>query len=161
MIAGSATIVPPLTVVDDASIVPCTRRHPHRPTATRTATRTVAAGLDEHRDGDRHRRRRRDPTPDALTPSPTPTATPPPACVGDCNGNGTVTVNELIVGVNIALGNQPASTCPAFDVNGSGTVIDQRADPGREQRAERLPGVRGSPQSEAGNASARPLTWLT
>jgi hypothetical protein len=35
-------------------------------------------------------------------------------CVGDCNGNDVVTINELILGVNIALGTQPVSACPAF-----------------------------------------------
>jgi hypothetical protein len=47
---------------------------------------------------------------------------PPPSCAGDCNGDGTVTVNELITAVNIALGNAPVSTCPAVDTNGDGTV---------------------------------------
>jgi len=42
-------------------------------------------------------------------------------CLGDCNDNGRVAVNELIVGVNIALGNALLSTCPAFDAGG-GTV---------------------------------------
>ncbi|MDX2169953.1 MAG: hypothetical protein SF182_22985 [Deltaproteobacteria bacterium] len=44
------------------------------------------------------------------------------ACVGDCNGDGEVTVNEIITGVNIALGNTPVQTCPAFDRNGDGRV---------------------------------------
>ncbi len=43
-------------------------------------------------------------------------------CIGDCNGDGQVTINELITGVNIALGSQPVSTCPAFDPNGDGEV---------------------------------------
>jgi hypothetical protein len=59
------------------------------------------------------------PTP---TPSPAPTATPGSACAGDCNGDGMVTVNELILGVNIALGTQPASVCTAIDTNGDGMV---------------------------------------
>jgi hypothetical protein len=42
-----------------------------------------------------------------VTPSTTPTATPVPAlCIGDCDGGGTVTVNELIVLVNMVLGTQ-------------------------------------------------------
>ncbi len=49
-----------------------------------------------------------------------------PACVGDCNVDGTVAINELISGVNIAIGSQPLSGCPAFDSNNSGTVtIDE------------------------------------
>ena len=70
------------------------------------------------------------------TPSPTapPTATATPAashtpaatpttivgCTGDCGGDGTVTIDELIRGVNLALG--AAASCPAFDVNGDGAV---------------------------------------
>lgn len=42
-------------------------------------------------------------------------------CVGDCDGDGKVSITELIIGVNIVLGGQPASTCPAFQ-DGSGTV---------------------------------------
>lgn len=43
-------------------------------------------------------------------------------CVGDCNGDGRVSINELILGVNIAVGQQPLSACPAFDVNMDGSV---------------------------------------
>lgn len=44
------------------------------------------------------------------------------SCVGDCNGDGVVTVNEIIIGVNIALGNQTLDQCPSFDANGNGAV---------------------------------------
>lgn len=37
------------------------------------------------------------------------------ACTGDCNGNGSVTVNELVQGVSIALGSLPIGECSAFD----------------------------------------------
>lgn len=43
-------------------------------------------------------------------------------CVGDCNSDGMVLVNELIIGVNIALGLAPLSQCEAFDANGDGNV---------------------------------------
>jgi hypothetical protein len=39
-----------------------------------------------------------------------------PFCVGDCNDDGAVTVDELVKGVNIALGNAPLSECPALNV---------------------------------------------
>ena len=52
---------------------------------------------------------------------PTPTATPG-VCIGDCNGNSEVTVDELIKGANIALGNSTLDACPQFDVNGDGSV---------------------------------------
>jgi hypothetical protein len=54
------------------------------------------------------------------------TATAAPSCPGDCNGSHDVTINELITGVNIALGNTGVGTCPAFDRNGDGSVtIDE------------------------------------
>lgn len=45
----------------------------------------------------------------------------PPPCIGDCTGNRVVTVDEIIRGVRIVLGELPLSNCPAFD-SGSGTV---------------------------------------
>lgn len=44
------------------------------------------------------------------------------ACTGDCNGSGGVTIEELVQGVSIALGNATTAACPAFDGNGSGDV---------------------------------------
>ena len=42
-------------------------------------------------------------------------------CVGDCAGNGQVTIGNLILGVNIILGFAPVSDCPAF-ANADGVV---------------------------------------
>ncbi|HVM96758.1 MAG TPA: hypothetical protein VMT89_10230, partial [Candidatus Acidoferrales bacterium] len=53
---------------------------------------------------------------------PTPTATPVAACVGDCDTDGEVTVNEIMIGINIALGRNDLSTCSSFDRNGDGVV---------------------------------------
>jgi hypothetical protein len=55
------------------------------------------------------------PTPTA-TPSPTATATTTggPSCTGDCDGDGMVAINELTLGVNLALGMQPEPPCTAF-----------------------------------------------
>lgn len=76
----------------------------------------------------------------ALTPTPvsaTPTFTPPPTasiiptptatetaplCTGDCDGNGAVAINELLLGVNIALDNVQADVCPRFDGDGDDRV---------------------------------------
>ena len=44
-------------------------------------------------------------------------------CVGDCDGNGEVTVNELIAMVAISLGNAPLSACECGDANGDGEII--------------------------------------
>lgn len=62
-------------------------------------------------------------------------------CVGDCNGDGEVVLNELIRGVNLALGGASAAPCDAFDVDGDGTVAVD----------ELLRGVRAS----LGSCSAR------
>lgn len=43
-------------------------------------------------------------------------------CVGDCDGTGAVTVDEIVLGVNIALGSSAASTCPVVDADHSGEV---------------------------------------
>jgi len=49
-----------------------------------------------------------------------------PVCIGDCNGNRQVTVDELVRGVNIALGSQTVASCPIFDRNGNDLVtIDE------------------------------------
>lgn len=47
-------------------------------------------------------------------------------CNGDCGGNGLVSIDELLVAVNIALSRQPLSACPSLDRNASGEVtIDE------------------------------------
>ncbi len=43
-------------------------------------------------------------------------------CVGDCNGDGEVAINEIITCVNIALGSAQLSTCTSCDANGDGQV---------------------------------------
>jgi hypothetical protein len=60
-------------------------------------------------------------------PTATPTAIPtptvePPSCVGDCGGNGEVTVDELLTMVNIALGNAQVSACLRGDADGNGEI---------------------------------------
>ena len=98
--SASATPTPSATLTASA-----TASETPQPTRTATATATPTA-LDTPTD----------------TPPPV-TATPdPPACAGDCNDDGSVAVNELIIGVNIALGNAAASSCPAFDLNTDGMV---------------------------------------
>lgn len=41
---------------------------------------------------------------------------------GDCDEDGATRVNDLVLGVNIALGTQPLGTCPTLDVNGDSRV---------------------------------------
>jgi hypothetical protein len=108
MFVTGSMVTPDATVVMDASIVPCNPLPTPTATPTTTATGTVTeTGTPTQ----------------TLPPSATPTATPTPGgCVGDCDGNGEVSISDLIVGVNIALGNQPVSNCPAFDPDGTGMV---------------------------------------
>jgi len=55
--------------------------------------------------------------------TPLPTRTPlPDLCDGDCNGDDSVSVGELVIGVGIALGRQLLPRCSSFDVNGNGRV---------------------------------------
>jgi hypothetical protein len=69
-------------------------------------------------------------SPPTVTPESTPTPTSPPvptstpvptlapvACVGDCNDDGQVTVDELLLGVELALTAASSEQCRAFDVN--------------------------------------------
>jgi hypothetical protein len=43
-------------------------------------------------------------------------------CDGDCGNDGTVTVDEIVTGVNLALGAAPLSQCNPLDRNASGEV---------------------------------------
>ncbi|MEO8604055.1 MAG: hypothetical protein ABI629_15875 [bacterium] len=64
-----------------------------------------------------------DPTPTDTAPGtdPTPTTTNGGGCAGDCNGDGSVDVSELITGVNMALGNA-ANACAAMDGDANDSV---------------------------------------
>jgi hypothetical protein len=60
------------------------------------------------------------------TASPTPTGSR--VCVGDCDGDDQVVINELITMVNLALdlGTTSLSACVAGDANGDGVItIDE------------------------------------
>ena len=62
-------------------------------------------------------------TPAGATATPTPSTTPDTAaCAGDCDGGDSVTVDELLKGVNIALDSAEPSSCGAFDTNADGRV---------------------------------------
>jgi hypothetical protein len=55
-----------------------------------------------------------------------PSAAVRAATIGDCNGDGSVTIAELVMGVGIALGSIPLQQCGAFDANADGVVsIDE------------------------------------
>jgi hypothetical protein len=64
------------------------------------------------------------PTPTATvrqTPTPRPTR-PLGPCIGDCDRDGRIAINELVRGVGIALTGASPSTCVRLDDNGNGTV---------------------------------------
>jgi hypothetical protein len=46
----------------------------------------------------------------------------PDLCAGDCNENDAVSIDELVLGVGIALGSRPIAGCSALDVDGSKKV---------------------------------------
>lgn len=101
-IAASASSQDRVTVALNGADVPFTPA----PTATVTATATITRTATN-----------------VPTTASTPTSTPGPVgCAGDCNGDGAVSINELIQGVNIALGNAATQTCAAFDRDGNGQV---------------------------------------
>jgi hypothetical protein len=55
-----------------------------------------------------------------------PGRAPAQSCTGDCSGDGQVTIEELVRGVAIALGDLNVLECPPFDANGDGSVsIDE------------------------------------
>jgi hypothetical protein len=75
-----------------------------QPTATRTVTATATPS--------------RTPSP-SITSAPTRTATAPlpPACHSDCDGDLSVTVDEIVFLVFAALGNSSAAACPHADID--------------------------------------------
>lgn len=44
-------------------------------------------------------------------------------CAIDCDSDGTVTVDELVVGINIVLGRATLDTCGSSDANDDGAVM--------------------------------------
>jgi len=63
------------------------------------------------------------------TPGPTPTPTmtgavptTTPGCIGDCNTNGTVTIDELVLAVSIAVGSADPMACKSLDRDHSDKV---------------------------------------
>ena len=77
-----------------------------------------ASGLSANADGQN--------TGDAVTSLSVAIDVTGPPCVGDCNGNDRVGVDELIRGVRIALELDAIGACSVFDRNGDGVVsIDE------------------------------------
>ncbi len=103
---AAATFNPQLTAEADELLPACQFGTGPTPTPTITLTPTITPTS----------------TPVTPTPTPTPTVPPRPACLGDCNVDGEVTVDEIIVMVNVALGTADVSTCRAGDFDGGGDI---------------------------------------
>ncbi|HSQ01187.1 MAG TPA: hypothetical protein VL049_28540 [Candidatus Dormibacteraeota bacterium] len=107
--------------VDPAAPSPTPSASPTAPpTAVPTSSRTASPS----------------PIPPSATPPPSPTVpptpTPPPSptpiarCPGDCNGDGVVAIDELVLGIGIANGTAAIDGCSAIDDNGDGLItIDE------------------------------------
>ena len=103
-----------------------------------------------------------------------------PPCLGDCNGDGRVSVGELVRGVRIALRRAEVDSCATFDRDGDGTVsiaeiiaavqnalrgcgheIQPTPTPSPEptRRASPTPGICATPTAVP--AGARASEWTT
>jgi hypothetical protein len=85
---------------------------------------------------------------------------PAAACVGDCSGDQVVAINELIVGVAIALGSEAVTACPAIDADDDGAVAIAELVSGVNNA---LDGCGGAPTPTAPRptATATPSTTAT
>lgn len=79
------------------------------------------------------------------TPTPSVTATPTIDCVGDCQGDRVVTVDEIIIGVSIALGTVSVDQCPVFDFNGDRAVTVEEIITAVRQALEGCPDLTPMP----------------
>lgn len=105
----TATVTPTPTPIDTPAVIPSATAS-STPSASAAPTFTATA----------------QPT---TSPTATTSASPGGACTGDCDGSDAVTVDEIVRGVVIALGNRPVEDCLAFDRNRDGVVtVDEIVD---------------------------------
>lgn len=64
-------------------------------------------------------------------------------CAGDCDGSGTVGVNELVTGINAALGKSNADDCPLADPSGDREVTIDELIEAVGNALQGCPGERG------------------
>jgi hypothetical protein len=118
---------PPGTPTGTATTVPSTM-----PTGTASLTATAPSGTVTSTSGQSPAATHtQTPTPIATSTATAPSTTTPsagmsptagPICAGDCNGNGEVAINELVLMVNIALGSKPVTDCLAGDIDHNGAI---------------------------------------
>lgn len=72
------------------------------------------------------------------------------SCAGDCSRDGRVAVNELVIGVNVALGSAAVADCTAADIDDDGSV----------SVAELVTAVNSALQGCGGGPSATPTSSL-
>lgn len=102
VVAGGGTIE--IVFGDENLAAPATSTPSASPTPTTSSTPTATASP-------------------SATREPTATPTPPaPICAGDCDASGTVTIDEIVRLVSIALGTEATETCVGGDIDGSGGV---------------------------------------
>lgn len=89
------------------------------------------------------------------------TATAHAQCVGDCDGSNTVTVNELVRGVNIALDQADVSVCPSFDADSSNSVTVNELVLGVNNLLRDLCANLGTPTPTASPTPSLPPPTLT
>lgn len=109
---GTATVAASSTATQTGTATP-SPSGPTTPTRTLTPTFTASATPSSSPTGT--------PAPTSTsTPILTPTLTPsPPRCVGDCNNDGVVTVDEILMLVDFALQEASPSDCPVSDEDGN------------------------------------------
>jgi hypothetical protein len=90
------------------------------------------------------------------------TATASPGeCVGDCHGDGTVTVDEIVTMVGIALGGAPISACPAGDVNNDQHItVDEIIQAVNAALNGCIPGPTATPPPPSATPTATPTATV-
>ena len=82
-------------------------------------------------------------------------------CIGDCPPpDGQVAVNELVLGVNIALGSAALSACPAYDANATGGVGVEELIAAVNDALQGCPGA-PTPTSGPGTPGTTPTPLMT
>lgn len=121
--ATSTAVPTSLTATSTPPVASVTPTHIVDETAAATVTVTPSASASEAAATPVTASPTSSPLRETASPSPTPSPTPRAgACTGDCGGSGNVTIDELVLGVNLALGRDGPSECPAMDPNLSSTV---------------------------------------